>query len=254
MKTMGKFGLCTAESYIGGEFFEGNFLDTTDAYLAKVFPNINSPIGGASFTEIANSSAEWHLKALSVQSNTEIPLLGIFKERADGSGHSYGSTAVREFIKMTEEDFTYTDYPVPNEAPHKTELVPNDPSYKFLGYDKRTPEQIDNHAITPAYRNFVKEIYAERDERPSALRDVLIFPFNALKAESVEDYEQFLRSYDSKGNISISVQGMSIKKAEDKFTIKIVNRSCRFLSAAMESVFEKDISLITIKGKLEFTA
>ena len=254
MKTMGKFGLCTAESYIGGEFFEGNFLDTTDAYLAKVFPNINSPIGGASFTEIANSSAEWHLKALSVQSNTEIPLLGIFKERADGSGHSYGSTAVREFIKMTEEDFTYTDYPVPNEAPHKTELVPNDPSYKFLGYDKRTPEQIDNHAITPAYRNFVKEIYAERDERPSALRDVLIFPFNALKAESVEDYEQFLRSYDSKGNISISVQGMSIKQSDNKFTIKIVNRSCRFLSAAMESVFDKDISLITIKGKLEFTA
>jgi glutamate synthase (NADPH/NADH) large chain len=254
MKTMGKFGLCTAESYIGGEFFEANFLDTDDPYLAKVFPNINSPIGGASFNEIANSSAEWHLKALNVQTESEIPLLGIFKERTDGAGHSYGATAVREFIKMTEEDFTYTDYPVPNEAPHKTELVPNDPSYKFLGYDKRTPEQIDNHAITPAYRNFVKEIYAEREQRPSAIRDVLIFPFNALKAESLEDYEKFLRLYDSKGNISISVQGMTIKQSNDKFTIKIVNRSCRFLSAAMENIFEKDISLITIKGKLEFTA
>ena len=254
MKTMGKFGLCTAESYIGGEFFEANFLDTHDPYLAKVFPNINSPIGGASFNEIANSSAEWHLKALSVQDENEIPLLGIFKERTDGSGHSYGATAVREFIKMTEEDFTYTDYPVPNEAPHKTELVPNDPSYKFLGYDKRTPEQIDNHAITPAYRNFIKEIYAERAERPSAIRDVLIFPFNALKAETLEDYEKFLSLYDSKGNISITVQGMNIKHSGDKFTIKIVNRSCRFLSAAMENIFGKNISLITIKGKLEFIA
>ncbi|MEC8295169.1 MAG: glutamate synthase central domain-containing protein, partial [Pseudomonadota bacterium] len=30
MKTMGKVGLCTVESYSGGEFFEPNFLDTND--------------------------------------------------------------------------------------------------------------------------------------------------------------------------------------------------------------------------------
>ena len=254
MKTMGKFGLCTAESYIGGEFFEANFLDTQDSYLAKVFPNINSPVGGATFTEIANSSLEWHQKSLTVDDDSEIPLLGIFKERAQGAGHSYGVTAVREFLKMTEEDFTYTDYPVPNKAPHNTELVPNDPSYKLLGYDKRTPEQIDKHAITPAYRNFVREVYTERESRPAAIRDVLIFPFNALTAESIEDYEKFLDLYDSKGNISISVQGMTIKQNGKKFTIKIVNRSCRFLSAALEKRFGSDVSLVTIKAKLEFIA
>jgi glutamate synthase (NADPH/NADH) large chain len=254
MKTMGKFGLCTAESYIGGEFFEANFLDTHDPYLAQVFPNINSPIGGASFTEIANSSAEWHQKALTIEDESELPLLGIFKERADGSGHSYGATAVREFVKMTEEDFTYTDYPVPNEAPHNSELVPNDPSYELLGYDRRTPEQIDKHAITPAYRNFVKEVYMEREQRPAAIRDVLVFPFNALKANSIEDYEKFLDLYDPRGNISISVQGMTIQQNGKKFTIKIVNRSCRFLSASLEKKFGDEISLITIKGKLEFKA
>ncbi|PID33587.1 MAG: glutamate synthase large subunit, partial [Thiotrichales bacterium] len=98
MKTMGKFGLCTAESYIGGEFFEGNFLDTKDEYLAKIFPNVHSPMGGAGFAEIAKSATEWHGKIKEVQSDDEIPLLGLFKERTEGSGHGFGLTAVREFV------------------------------------------------------------------------------------------------------------------------------------------------------------
>ena len=35
MKTMGRVGLCTVESYIGGEFFEPNYLDTNDPVLAR---------------------------------------------------------------------------------------------------------------------------------------------------------------------------------------------------------------------------
>lgn len=81
MKTMGKFGLCTAESYIGGEFFEANFIDTQDPDLARIFPNIHSPVGGARFRDIAASAAEWHQRVHKVQSENEIPLLGLFKER-----------------------------------------------------------------------------------------------------------------------------------------------------------------------------
>jgi glutamate synthase (NADPH/NADH) large chain len=88
MKTMGKFGLCTAESYIGGEFFEANFLDTNEPRLKSYFPNINSIVGGVRYADIAASATEWHHKALSVTGETDIPFLGLFKERQDGAGHT----------------------------------------------------------------------------------------------------------------------------------------------------------------------
>ena len=56
MKTMGRVGLCTVESYIGGEFFEPAYLDTDDPVLARYFPNLRSPVGGVGFTEIARES------------------------------------------------------------------------------------------------------------------------------------------------------------------------------------------------------
>ena len=58
MKTMGKVGLCTVESYSGGEFFEPNFLDTSDPILNKYFPNMDSPVGGVGFSDISLSMAE----------------------------------------------------------------------------------------------------------------------------------------------------------------------------------------------------
>lgn len=103
MKTMGKVGLCTAESYIGGEFFEPNFLDTNDRVLKRYFPNVKTPVGGVNFKVIAAAVADWHAKALTVQREDDIPLLGLFKERAEGAGHSFGTAAVRGFIDMTEE-------------------------------------------------------------------------------------------------------------------------------------------------------
>ena len=60
LKTMGKVGLCTVESYIGGEFFEPNFLDTKDRVLAKYFPNMRTPVGGVGFSSIARSATDWH--------------------------------------------------------------------------------------------------------------------------------------------------------------------------------------------------
>ncbi|WDE97475.1 glutamate synthase-related protein [Lentisphaera profundi] len=108
MKIMGKFGLCTAESYIGGEIFESNYLNTDDPQLKKHFPNITSPVGGVGYSEIAASASEWHFKAFGIKDESDIPHLGLFKERQGGAGHSFGLVAVREYINMTEEEVLYS--------------------------------------------------------------------------------------------------------------------------------------------------
>ena len=104
MKTMGRVGLCTVESYIGGEFFEPNFLDTSDPVLRQWFPNMKSPVGGVGFNTVAVTSKQWHERASEVGGEKDLPLLGLFKERADGAGHSFGTTAVRKYVELTEEE------------------------------------------------------------------------------------------------------------------------------------------------------
>ena len=44
---------------------------------------------------VAQSVADWHERAMTVETDADIPILGLFKERAEGAGHSYGTTAVR---------------------------------------------------------------------------------------------------------------------------------------------------------------
>ena len=107
MKTMGKVGLCTVESYSGGEFFEPNFLDTSDPVLKKYLPNMRSPVGGVRFSTVAQSVADWHERAINVKDEGDIPILGLFKERSEGAGHSYGAMAVRGFVDMTEEEISF---------------------------------------------------------------------------------------------------------------------------------------------------
>ena len=107
MKTMGKVGLCTVESYSGGEFFEPNFLNTDDPIFRRYFPNMKSPVGGVGFIEVAQAMTDWHQHALDCHSENDIPMLGLFKERAEGAGHSYGITAVRGFVDLTEEKIAF---------------------------------------------------------------------------------------------------------------------------------------------------
>jgi glutamate synthase (NADPH/NADH) large chain len=214
MKTMGKFGLCTAESYIGGEFFESNYLDTDEPKLSVYFPNIHASVGGVRYADIAASAAEWHAKALSVREEKDIPFLGLFKERQDGAGHSYGNTAVREYIRMTDEAILYT-------AP-----VANDLAYLDTGYEKRTPEQIDGFGITPAYRSFTKNLYQERDARPAALRDIMDFPIDVSMADSVEEFDHALNKQNLLGNINYLIHGLTVKQlSECKFAIQFIDRN-----------------------------
>ncbi|MCH2157420.1 MAG: glutamate synthase-related protein [Oleiphilaceae bacterium] len=220
MKTMGKFGLCTAESYIGGEFFESNFLDTEDAKLKQIFPNIHAPVGGVRFADIAQSAADWHARVADIQSENEIPLLGLFKERSDGAGHSFGTTAVREFVNMTEESIEYAEEP---ESGHPLRLA-TDVSYKKMGYEPCTPEQIDGFEITPAYRQFCKEVYRERDSRPAALRDVLCLPLDFATAATEEDFKARLDSVDLKGNVSYSARGLFVIARDDgRFEVSLTS-------------------------------
>jgi len=202
MKTMGKFGLCTVESYIGGEFFESNYLDTDEPKLNPYFPNIHASVGGVRYADIAASATEWHHKALKVHEEKDIPFLGLFKERQDGAGHSYGNTAVREYINMTDEAILY--------IPEQQSPQASDTAYVDFGYEKRTDEQLDNFGITPAYRSFTKNLYLEREARPAALRDIMDFPVDVTEAITSADFGRILGRQNLHGNLNFLVRGLHV--------------------------------------------
>jgi len=259
MKTMGKFGLCTAESYIGGEFFESNYLDTDEPRLKPYFPNIHSSVGGVRYADIAASSTEWHHKVLSVNEEKDIPFLGLFKERQEGAGHTFGNTAVREYINMTDEDILY----IPQNNDEKSASA-SDTAYLDFGYEKRTPEQIDAFGITPAYRNFTKGLYQERDSRPAALRDIVSFPADVRAANSCEDFEQVLNTQNLRGNNTYLIVGLKVKKTNAvHFDICFTeNSSAQRLAALAEHInkrfanddFDLDCKNDCIKIKVNNTA
>ncbi|WP_020481863.1 glutamate synthase-related protein [Methylomonas sp. MK1] len=220
MKTMGKFGLCTAESYIGGEFFESNYLDTDEPKLKPYFPNINASVGGVRYSDIAASATEWHHKALSVKSENDIPFLGLFKERNEGAGHTFGNTAVREYINMTDEAIMYI---APQQAPEAS-----DTAYLDFGYEKRTPAQIDAFGITPAYRSFTHNLAQERANRPAALRDVMEFPADVSDANSKADFDRLLGSQDLHGNNNYLIRGLQVEKSNGVvFSIRLTENSSK---------------------------
>lgn len=230
MKTMGKVGLCTAESYVGGEFFEPNFLDTEDPVLKRYFPNVKTPVGGVNFRVIAHAVADWHAKALTVKDEDELPLLGLFKERAEGAGHSYGTTAVRGFVDMTEEKIAF-NAPDGEEDPFLRLLTLNrlddafgidDAAYANNSYDRLTPEAIDRFRITPGYRAFVRLMTEERARRPAAVRDVLAFPADVTHASSPEDFRKEMRRFSRKSNNGFLVRGLDSEQMnEDTFRLSL---------------------------------
>ncbi|MGR8931700.1 MAG: glutamate synthase-related protein [Gammaproteobacteria bacterium] len=220
MKTMGKFGLCTVESYIGGEFFESNYLDTEESKLKPYFPNINSSVGGVRYSDIAASASEWHHKALSVKDENDIPFLGLFKERQEGAGHTFGNTAVREYINMTNEPILYIAQEQAAEA--------SDTAYRDFGYEKRTPEQIDSFGITPAYRSFTRNLALERANRPAALRDVMEFPADVSVADSKADFDRLLGAQDLYGNNNFLIRGLAVEKTENTvFAIRLTENNSK---------------------------
>ncbi|MGK2868324.1 MAG: glutamate synthase-related protein, partial [Mycobacterium sp.] len=249
MKTMGRVGLCTVESYIGGEFFEPNYLDTGEPVLHRYFPNVVSPVGGVGFATLAETVAEWHTRALAVDGEKDVPLLGLFKERAEGAGHSYGTTAVRGFVDMTEEAISFGDEARP-ENPNMTDpaflkVLPlhqlegafglDDEAYRNNSFDEMTPRSINNFDITPGYRNFVFAMNAERARRPAALRDVLALPADVNFLHTADEFVSEMSQFAAFGNNSYLVRGLMCDQVGDEFTLKLAHSAQR-LDALGESL------------------
>ncbi|MET0450879.1 MAG: glutamate synthase-related protein [Mycobacterium sp.] len=251
MKTMGKVGLCTAESYIGGEFFEPNYLDTGDPVLRRYFPNVVSPVAGVGFATIAETIPDWHARALDVTGEKDVPLLGLFKERAEGAGHSYGTTAVRGFVDMTEETIAFDDDAKP-ENPDMADaaflrLLPlhqlegafglHDDAYRNTSFDELSPRAINSFDITPGYRNFVRSMNAERSRRPAALRDVLALPADVNFLHTADEFRSEIGQFARRGNNDIQVRGVTCVQVGDEFTMRLGHLPAR-LGALAEALVE----------------
>ncbi|MFE7131078.1 glutamate synthase-related protein [Streptomyces sp. NPDC057638] len=218
-KTMGRVGLCTAESYIGGEFFEPNYLDTRDDVFARIFPHMEAPVGGVGFARIAQAATEWHERARTVETEQQIPLLGLFKERSDGAGHSFGITAVRGFGGMVEEKPSF-GRPGDSENDEALRLLTlgqlddafgiTDAAYRNTGYDALSDAEIDAFRITPGYRSFLRTTHEERSRRPSALRDVLALPADVTGLRTAEDFAHELGRFSTTGNANVTARGIVV--------------------------------------------
>lgn len=257
MKTMGRVGLCTVESYIGGEFFEPSYLDTNGPVLNKYFPNVISVVGGVGFRTLSDTSAEWHGRALDVTSEKDLPLLGLFKERAEGAGHSYGTTAVRGFVDMTEEDISFGDEARPKNPdmadPLFLRTLPlnqlegafglDDAAYRNNSFEELTPRAINSFDITPGYRSFVFAMNAERARRPAALRDVLAFPADVNFVRSADEFRSEMGQFAYFGNNSYLVRGLSVSQVGEEFTLWLTQAPERLpaLAASLEQRFGEAI-------------
>ncbi|MFD7812413.1 glutamate synthase-related protein [Streptomyces sp. NPDC059785] len=219
-KTMGRVGLCTAESYIGGAFFEPNYLDTRDDVFARIFPYMDAPVGGVGFARIAQAATDWHERARAVRGEQQIPLLGLFKERSDGAGHSFGVSAVRGFGDMAEEPVAFGRPGDPDALRLLTlgqlddAFGISDAAYRNTGYDALSDAEIDAFRITPGYRAFLRTTHEERLRRPAALRDVLALPADVTGLRTPEDFARELGRFSTDGNESVTVRGVTAAVVE----------------------------------------
>jgi glutamate synthase (NADPH/NADH) large chain len=237
-KTMGRVGLCTVESYIGGEFFEPNYLDTRDPVLAACFPHQEAPVGGVGFARIAEAATQWHRRGRMITEaeatgtgDSEIPLLGLFKERSEGAGHSFGTAAVRGFTGMTDEPVGFSESPADDSLRLLTLGGLQDAfgtgadAYADAGYGALSPAAVDAFRVTAAYRDFVSRTKAERSRRPSALRDVLALPADVTGLSSAGDFARQLGRFSLAGNGSITVRGMAVHREGDRTTLSLTGAS-----------------------------
>ncbi|MEM7060534.1 MAG: glutamate synthase-related protein [Pseudomonadota bacterium] len=255
MKTMGKVGLCTVESYSGGEFFEPNFLDTNDPVFRKYLPNMKTPVGGVQFKTIAQSVADWQERALSVESAGDIPILGLFKERSEGAGHSYGTTAVRGFVDLTEEAISFggDDTAALDGETDPLRLLTlrqmndafgiDEDGYVNTSFDQLSQNQVDTFKITPGYRAFSSMMAEERHRRPAALRDVLEFPADITFLDGVADIKREMMLFNRAGNLGFVIRGLDCQNLGDgEFLLRLTGPKAHDLGrldALGESLVER---------------
>lgn len=265
MKTMGRVGLCTVESYIGGEFFEPNFLDTADPVLARWFPNLSSPVGGVGFATVAAGAAQWHALARSVTGEVDLPNLGLFKERADGAGHSFGAAAVRGFVELTKEKIGFTGTESDHAHTEALRLLTitklsdafglDDRAYGGTSFDRLTEEEIDAAGVTTDYRSFVRSMNEERSRRPAALRDVLATPADITDCTTAEEFALELAGFDIDGNPRILARGLHVTPiSENEFEVRIDSANTEQFVDALTLLFGSDTAATVTESAILVTA
>ena len=269
MKIMGKVGLCTVESYSGGEFFEPNYLNTKDIILKRYFPNLVSPVGGVGFSEIAQSISDWHKKSTTILSEKDIPIIGLFKERAEGAGHSYGLTAVKNFLELTEENISFERGS--NDHRDNMRLLTLNKMYDSFGinekdfnrtdFRKLTSKQINDFKITPGYRTFSSSLKHDREKRPVALRDVLSFPVDFDSANSEQDFIEMLDFFCRRGNDSYAFRNLLVAQKSNHFFVSFPKNKghgknrINLFASSLKKFFGENIKILEIlPKKIKFNA
>ena len=263
MKIMGKVGLCTVESYSGGEFFEPNYLNTKDSILKKYFPNLISPVGGVGFSEIAQSISDWHKKSTTILSEKDIPIIGLFKERAEGAGHSYGLTAVKNFLELTEENISFERGF--NDHRDNMRLLTlnkmhdsfgiNEEDFNRTDFEKLSTKQINNFTITPGYRVFSSSLKHEREKRPAALRDVLSFPVDFNAARTEQELISILSFFCNRGNNNYTFRNLNIDKKPNHFILSLPQSKnldknrMSLIALSFKKFFGKNIKILEVLSK-----
>ncbi|GED97436.1 hypothetical protein nbrc107697_14750 [Gordonia crocea] len=150
-----------------------------------------SPTGGVGLGPIADSLDSAHAAAVAapLATDRELPLLGLFKERSEGAGHSYGTTAVRRWEELNAEAPVYpagdrvsptveragatASLPLLTLSELKSAFGLDAHAYDDSGFDRLSDEAMDAFTVTEAYRALSADLARARERRPSALRDVL---------------------------------------------------------------------------------
>ncbi|MEO0894758.1 MAG: glutamate synthase large subunit, partial [Pseudomonadota bacterium] len=167
----------------------------------------------------AKSVVDWHARALTVETEKDIPILGLFKERSEGAGHSYGTTAVRGFVDLTEEPISFARSDDGEVDPFRLLTLRQmddafgitETGYVNTSFDKLSTDQIDRFEITPGYRAFSRMMAEERARRPAALRDVLAFPADITFMDTVAEMKRELMLFNRAGNRDFVVRGLTVE-------------------------------------------
>ncbi|NOQ77194.1 MAG: glutamate synthase large subunit, partial [Methylococcaceae bacterium] len=147
---------------------------------------------------------------------------------------------------MTDEDILY----IPQ---HEKAASVSDTAYLDFGYEKRTPEQIDQFGITPAYRSFTKGLYQERNSRPAALRDIVNFPADIRVAKSCADFDLILNQQNLKGNNNYLIVGLNVESTnaehfEVSFTENSSTERLEALAAHLNKRFVNEKFNLSVNG------
>ena len=101
---------------------KGKFIIKIDCREHDLIPLIKSKFEDSKTIEIETGSLPVG-DILFLKDEKEIPILGLFKERTEGAGHSFGLTAVRGFIDLTEEEISFSNKSQKNDNQENMRLL-----------------------------------------------------------------------------------------------------------------------------------